>query len=422
MINSSITSLSTQEGFTLTEVMVATMMTTAILAAGLGALTVTQKTARVTNQVVNTQTAARTGLDMITADLKLAGFGMTGLMGGPVGNCVVNGTPAAIIPVDNNPLVALAAGADFGPDSISMVVPMTSSVAAAGALWQLNIPGAPGTIGGPNQPIAALPLMNGATPAMGAVIPGGAVALPGMSVTVGGAAGSRIAAGGVTPGGLALNPAIPGPAAFGHGTQVYLLQCITYQIIPPPDALNLCQGNAPCLVRGVAPGVPLPGFPPNCNNPNPNPVLPHPCVPIMDGVEDLQLAYACDGCNATIGSGTPDGAIDDQNGSNSFDQGDFLTNVNWFLPQNSAQTTNKIRMVQVTIVARETRVDQGMGEGNVAIVRNTNVIPIVSDHNHANGVFAIGDNTTPAQQELYLQFRRRILTRTVELRNQRSLL
>ncbi len=245
-----------------------------------------------------------------------------------------------------------------------------------------------------------------------------------MSVTVGGVAGSRIAVGGVTPGGLNLNPAIPDPVTFGNGTQVYILQCITYQVIPPPDPLNLCQGNAPCLVRGVAPGVPLPGQPPNCNNPNPNPLLPHPCVPIMDGVEDLQLAYACDGCSNTFNGGVPDGAIDDQNGSNSFDQGDFLTNVNWFDPANAqgARTTNKIRMVQVTIVARETKVDQGMGEGLSTVVRNTNTIPIVSDHNHANGVFAIGDNTAPAQQQAYLQFRKRILTRTVELRNQRALL
>lgn len=394
-----------QRGFTLTEIMVATMMTTAVIAAGLGALTVTQKTARVTNQVVNTQATARTGLDMITADLKLAGFGMAGLMGGAVGNCVVNGTPVALIPADNSPL-----GADFGPDSISLVVPMTNSIAAVGPLWQL-LPAAPGTIGGSNQPIAILPLVNNATTGMGAAIPGGTAALPGMSVTVGGVAGSRIAAGGVTPASLNLNPPIPAPTAFGTGTQVYLLQCITYQIIPPPDPLNLCLGNSPCLVRGVAP-VGL-GGPPNCNNPG------NACVAIMDGVEDLQLAYACDGCNININGGEPDGAIDDMNGSNSFDQGDFLTNINWFLPPSSAMTPNKIRMVQVSIVARQTRTDQGMGEGTVTLVQNTNTIPTISDHNHANGVFALGDNSTPAQQQAYLQFRRRTFTRTVELRNQR---
>jgi len=157
--------VSDQWGFTLTEVMVAAAMSTAIIAAGLGALTVSQKTSRITNQVVNTQANARNGLDMITADLKLAGFGMAGLVGG-VGNCVVNGNPAALIPGDNNPL-----GADLGPDTISMVVPMTNSIAAAGPLWQLSIPAAPGTIGGPNLPIAALPLVNNATTGMGMRFP-----------------------------------------------------------------------------------------------------------------------------------------------------------------------------------------------------------------------------------------------------------
>jgi type IV pilus assembly protein PilW len=395
-----------QRGFTLTETMIAVIMSGTIVAAGLGALTVTQKTSRITGQVVNTQTTARNALDMITADLKLAGFGLAGLVGGGVGNCAVNGTPSALVPADNNAL-----GADTGPDSISMVVPMTNSVAAAGALWQVNVPGAPGTIGGPNNPIAQIPLPTNATTAMGNAVPGGFAALPGMSVTIAGVAGSRIAAGGALPAALNLNPAIPAPATFGAGTQVYLLQCITYQVIPPPDALNLCQGNAPCLVRGVAPvGA---GGPPNCNNPG------NACVPIMDGVEDLQLAYACDGCNININSGVPDGAIDDMNGSNSFDQGDFLTDINWFLPPSSAMTPSKIRMVQVNIVARQTRNDQGVGEANQIMVNST-VIPTVSDHNHANGVFVLGDNATPAQQQSYLQFRRRILTRTVELRNQRA--
>ena len=40
-----------QRGFTLTEIMVATMMTTAIVAAGFGALVVSQKTTRITGQV-----------------------------------------------------------------------------------------------------------------------------------------------------------------------------------------------------------------------------------------------------------------------------------------------------------------------------------------------------------------------------------
>lgn len=398
-----------QAGFTLTEVMVATMLTTALLAAGFGALTVSQKTTRVSGQVGNTQATARNALDMITADLKLAGFGMQGLTA-PVGGCHINGTPSALVPSDNNP-----AGIDFGPDSISMVVPMTNSIAAVGALWQVFVPPA-GTIGGPNVPIANIPMPANATTAMGNAIPGGFLALPGKVVSLGGVAGSVIQAANV--GGLVVNPAIQGPTAFGTGTQVYLVQCITYQVIPPPDALNICQGASPCLVRGEVPAaLVLPGTAPNCNQANAN------CVPIMDGVEDLQLEYACDGCSPNINSGNPDGQIDDLNANNVFDTPDFVTNRNWFgtaAPFGTSMTPAKIRMVQVTIVARQTQLDQGMGEGVATNVSNNNAITNVSDHNHATGVFALGDNSTPAQQQADLQFRRRVQTRTVELRNLRS--
>jgi type IV pilus assembly protein PilW len=355
----------------------------------------------------------RNAMDMLAADIKLAGFGMKGMQGGGVGNCQVNGTAAAIVPADNNPL-----GADFGPDTISLVVPMTNSITAAGALWQVAAGGA-GVIGGLNASIQTIPLPANAVTAMGNVISGGAAALLGMPVSLNGTAGSRIV--GTTPTQLNLNPAIPGPTQFGNGTQVYLLQCVTYQVIPPPDGLNLCQGNAPCLVRGVAPGAPLPGQPPNCNNPNPNPLLPHPCVPIIDGVEDLQLAYACDGCDPRINSGNPDGQVDDLNLSNSFDQADFITDRNWFgnaAPYGTNMQPSTIRMVQISIIARETSTENGMGEGNQVMVAG-GPIPNISDHNHTTGVFTLGDNTTPAQQQAYSQFRKRILTRTVELRNQR---
>jgi type IV pilus assembly protein PilW len=395
-----------EAGFTLTEVMIAAAMSTAILAAGFGVLTVSQKTTRITGQVSNTQATARNALDMLAADIKLAGFGIQGMMGGVIGGCQVNGIPAAIVPGDNNP-----AGADSGPDTISLVVPMTNSITAVGPLWQVAA-GGPGLIGGAKTTIANIPMPANATTAMGNAIPGGAAALQGMPVSLGGVAGSRIA--GVSSGGLSLNPVIPGPTQFGNGMQVYLVQCITYEVVPPPDALNLCQGNAPCLVRGVG-VVGAPNTPPRCNTAG------NACVPIMDGVEDLQLAYACDGCDPRVNSGTPDGQVDDLNLSITFDQGDFITNRNWYgtaAPYGTYMQPSTIRMAQVNIVARQTRVDQGMGEANQVMVHST-TIPTISDHNHATGVFVAGDNTTPTQQQSYLQFRRRILTRTVELRNQR---
>ena len=398
-------------GFTLTEVMVATMMTAAILLAGFGALTVSQKTTRITGQVSNTQATVRNALDMITADLKLAGFGMQGMQGGAIGNCQVNGVPTAIIPGDNNP-----AGADSGPDTISMVVPMTNSIpegAVVDKLWQVAA-GGPGLIGGANTPIANIPMPANAVTGMGGTIPGGTAALVGMSVSLGGAAGSRIVGFGPGNQSLNLNPSIPSPIQFGNGTQVYLVQCITYEVVPPQDPLNLCQGNAPCLVRGVG-VVGAPNTPPRCNTAG------SACVPIMDGVEDLQLAYACDGCDPRINNAIADGQVDDLNLSNTFDQGDFITDRNWFgtaAPFGDKMQPSTIRMVQVSIVARQTRTDQGMGEANQVMVHST-AIPIVSDHNHATGVFVAGDNSTSAQQQSYFQFRRRLLTRTVELRNQR---
>lgn len=395
------------KGFTLTEVMVAAAMTTAILAAGFGAFTISQKTTRITGQVGSTQATARNGLDMIAADIKLAGFGMQGLQNA-VGGCRINTVPAAIVPGDNNPL-----GQDTGPDTISLVVPMTNSISTAGALWQVSVPPA-GTIGGQNTPITAIPLPGGAVAAMGNSIPGGAAALPGMTVSIAGVAGSTIT--GSNPGGLTISPAIPDPIQFGTGTQVYLVQCITYQVIPPPDALNICQGNAPCLVRGAVPANLVPvGTPPNCNQAGAN------CVPIMDGVEDIQFAYACDGCDPRINNGIPDGQVDDTSANNVFDQADFITDRNWFGfagPYGTYMTPDKIRLVQITIVARQTRSDQGMGEGNMTVVHNNN-LPTIGDHPHAAGLFAPGDNSSAAQQQDYFQFRRRILTRTVELRNQR---
>lgn len=406
MINSLSVLVEAEEGFTLSEVMIAAAMSTAIIAAGFGALTVSQKTTQVTGQVGNTQATARNALDMLAADIKLAGFGMQGMMGGAVGGCQVNGAAAAIVPGDNNPL-----GADSGPDTVSLVVPMTNSITAAGPLWQVAA-GGPGVIGGANVSIAAIPLPPNATTAMGNVIPGGAAALVGMPVSLGGAAGSRIT--GVNPGGISINPPIPGPAQFGNGTQVYLVQCITYEVIPPPDALNLCQGNAPCLVRGVG-VVGAPNTPPRCNS------LGNACIPIMDGVEDLQLAYACDGCDPRVNSGIPDAQVDDLNLSNSFDQADFITDRNWFgsaAPYGTNMQPSTIRMVQINVVARQTSVEQGMGEANQIMIHGA-AIPTISDHNHVTGVFVLGDNTTPAQQQAYSQFRRRIMTRTVELRNQR---
>lgn len=397
-----------ERGFTLLELMVGVTMSTLILGAAFTTLIVSQKGNQITSQVMNTQSSANTGLDMLAADLKLAGFGMD-RVNTPIGNCHINGVPSVIVPNDNTP-----GGADTGPDSISLLVPMTNSVAAAGAIWQVN------DAGGVPPKFTTIQLPAGVTTAM--TTRGLAV---GSIVSIGGAATGVVNAIGPTSLGFATPAGQTSPfdpqVSFAQGTLVYLLQCVTYQVIPPPDALGLCGGNAPCLVRGIAP-LALPGTPPNCN------LAGNACVNVMDGVEDLQLSYACDGCDPRptsnpIGLGIPDGQMDDLDQSGSFnDPGDFISQRNWFgtaAPFGNYMTTDKIHLVQVSIVARQAVSDQGAGETNVAAARTATPLIVGNDHNHANGVFAPNDITPVAQLAAYQQIRRRLVNRTIELRNQR---
>jgi type IV pilus assembly protein PilW len=127
---------------------------------------------------------------------------------------------------------------------------------------------------------------------------------------------------------------------------------------------------------------------------------------IAEGIEDLQLAYACDGCNAAVNSGVADRIIDDQGTLNNiYDIGDFVSDNTWTL---APMTPDTIRLVLVNIVARETRNEQGFGEGNITMV-NTPAPIVVQDHNpSADAGYALAT---------YQQFRRRLVTRTIEVRN-----
>ena len=137
------------------------------------------------------------------------------------------------------------------------------------------------------------------------------------------------------------------------------------------------------------------------------------CMSVADEIEDMQFAYACDGCVAAINSGAPDGIIDNQGGVAGFDQADFLTDVTWAA---TPMTPDKIRLAQVTVVGRQRSADQGFGEAN----RQTNqsIALQVSDHLHSAGVFAAGDYATLIPP--YTTTRRRLLTKIVELRNLRQ--
>lgn len=132
MDSSSCSQSRSSAGFTLVELMVAMSMSAVIVAAGFAAMIAAQKGAQMNSQITNTQSNGNTGLDMLAADLKLAGFGMDRATT-PIGNCHINGTPAAIVPSDHTP-----GGPDRGPDSISMVIPLSSSNSTAGPIWQVD--------------------------------------------------------------------------------------------------------------------------------------------------------------------------------------------------------------------------------------------------------------------------------------------
>jgi type IV pilus assembly protein PilW len=342
-----------QAGFTLIELMVGMAVSVIVVAAAFTILTTTSKTLRANEQVVDTQQNLRMAMEMIARDLKLAGFGSPGV---PVGNCT-NG----IVPADQN-----SGGADTGPDSVQLLVPTTR---ASGAnRWTLRLPtNTAGTTVITLQPGAVIEMANsGLTPNVS-------------YISIGGSATAQVTGFDATA--STINVAIPPPLWFQTEDRVYLLQCIRYRVVPAPDPGNVCGGVAPCLTRGVA-GV--------VAGPNAE-------APIAEGIEDLQLAYACDGCVTAINSGIPDRIIDDQNASNTFDQADFLSNVPWTA---APLTADKIQLVQVALVARQSKIDQGFGESSNAMVGSSTL-----------GV--TGDHSLPADPN----HRRRILVKTVETRN-----
>ena len=342
-----------QAGFTLIEVMVGMVVAVIVVAAAFTILTTTSKSLRANEQIVNTQQNARMAMEWLARDLKLAGFGNPGV---PIGNCS-NG----IVPSDQTPT-----GVDSGPDSVQVLVP--TSRTSGSNRWTLKVPT---TTAGTTQ----ITLQPGAVADM---VSSGLVANQSY-VSLGGSATAQVTA--LDAAASTINVAIPAPLWFQIEDQVYLLQCIRYQVVLPPDAGNLCGGNAPCLTRGVAGVVTGPTAE----------------APIAEGVEDLQLAYACDGCVTAINSGIPDRIIDDQNGSNSFDQADFLSNVPWTA---SPLRPDKIQLVQVALVARQSKNDQGFGETNGAFVGSP-------------AITVTSDRTLPFDSN----HRRRVLVKTVETRN-----
>lgn len=343
--------LRTQQGFTLIELMIGLVITLVIIGGAFTVLTSTEQFTKSNERTVDTQQNVRVAMDLMARDIKMAGFGMVGA----VGTCAIGGTPAAIVPVNST----------SGPDQIRVVAPLGS---AASPSWTIaNV----GGVGGPNGfstldlPAGAMANMTAAGLGIGSVISLAGV----VTTTVTAVSGNTISFTGTS--------AIPGPAAFPAGTPVYLLQCVTYDV---GTTLAACgNGSTPCLRRN--------GF------------------LIADGVEDIQFEYACDGCVSTVNSGVADGIVDDWPTSPAgYDATDFISNNAW---ATTPVTPDKIRVARIFIVARQTVAEQSGTQTAGALS--------VSDHNHALGVFAVGDYA--GLNPPYSRYKRRVLTRTVDVRN-----
>ena len=371
-----------ERGVTLVEVMISIVISSVIAAAGYTILTTTHKATISNERAVGTQQNIRVAMELIARDIKQAGFGLPEApnlpVGGTAGNCATGAagtTITAIRPVDNNSAIPLTAVNDTGADTISFVVPRTNPTNGAISGWVLAsaVPsGGAGSFTTITLTSTAVTEMQneGMQNGSGAYISlGGVVTVPVTSST-----GATITLGSPTY----------APISFPAGTQIYLLQCVTYQVAI--GAVN-CSSAGPCLTRTVDSGT-----------------APTVTTPLVDGVEDLQLAYGCDGCNTTINAGVPDRVIDDFNGNNTFDVADFQTNRVWTFGTFDPAT---IRLVQINLVARQTAIDQGTGEGIQAGALSA---PLqISDH--------LPSNDAGYAAATYQSFRRRLLTRTVDTRN-----
>jgi type IV pilus assembly protein PilW len=368
-----------ERGFTLVELMISIVISSVIIVAGYTVLSTTQKATISNERAVGTQQNIRVAMELIARDIKQAGFGMLAApdlpVGGVAGNCAAGGTPTAIRPVDNNSAIPLTAVNDTGADAISLVVPRTNPTNGVIPGWVLAnaapLAGAKTFTTITLTSTAVTEMRNeGMADNSGAYVSlGGAVTLPVTSSIVG-------------TGVITLGRQTFAPPNFSAGTQVYLLQCVTYQVATGAAA---CGSAGPCLTRTVDSGT-----------------APTVTTPLVDGVEDLQFAYACDGCNGTA----PNGVIDDFNATNTFDVADLQTNRVWVAGTFDPAT---IRLVQINLVARQTAIDQGTGE---AIHAGSLSTPIqVSDH--------LPSNDAGYNAATYQSFRRRFLTRTVDTRNMR---
>src|SRR5687768_13596431 len=197
-----------QQGFSLVELLAAVVVTAVIVAAALTTVVSSNRANQVNSQVADTQQNVRIGMDIISKDMRMAGFNYNATDPATpiVGGCSSGGRPVGLLPQDQNP-----GGADTGPDRVSLVVPVLTNVTTP---WALSA--AAGSI--PPSPVAPFTVI---TMAGAAITDMAAQGLGiGSVMSIGGAVSRRVSA--VTAGTITFDTAVDGQ--FPLGTPVYLLQ------------------------------------------------------------------------------------------------------------------------------------------------------------------------------------------------------
>ena len=268
--------LRSEPGFSLIELMVSLGIFSIVSLAAFSVLSSSQKTAVMNDQTVQVQRNVRLAVDLISRDLRMAGYG------NPAAGVL------AACPNHMNPT-----NSSTGSDSIR-VMTIDQPI---GTLTSAFTTGSTITVSG-----LASDAANGDLVTLEGIFTG--------LVTV---SGSQ----------LTFATSITSLQRIPAGTQVIRLTCVTYTVTGADGKV----GGAGTV---FAPYQLLRNTTASATN----------AVPIVDGIESLQLAYAVDE--------DKDGKIDDKNGSGTFDSGDFLSTI----PSSVNATPTSARQVRVTVVGR----------------------------------------------------------------------
>lgn len=346
--------LKSAHGFTLIELMISVLIFAIVSIAAFSVLSASQKTATMNDQTVQIQRNVRLAMDLIARDLRMAAFG------NPAAGTA--GCAQQLTATDN------AVGADAGSDSIQMVTVDQQVGTLASAYTSGNA-----TITVSNLPTGVL-AANDVITLEGTVL-----------------ASTSLPAGNV----LTLSSVqSTGTSTFPIGTGVFRLTCVTYQVTGADGKV----GGAGTV------------FTPYTLLRNTTGVAGN-AVPIVDGIEDLQLAYGIDADS--------NGTIDDQAGgtANVVDCLDFVPNGTactqgttllgagtvTTLPSSINTTPTSARQARITVVGRAVPPQQANTANNTWKDSTFISGSAVQAEDHATA------STTG--------IRRRSLTRVVTLRN-----